>query len=1322
MVALRMDREVLNGLLNHPTPDESSGSEHGGSNEAVKENATKIVDSMHSQKRMEQKLAQTVLPKLKLEVNDLPGGAAEDRPLQVLRTSERSEEEDVIDVSPSGCTLSSLSTAMQETASRVKNMFVFDNSFTVLPSSIQNFKNLRKLKFFSNEVRTLPQELGELTQLEHLYLKICPAGLGTLPPLDKLRSLRALELHQVPVRPSASTLSREIAQLHSLTRLSVCHFSISWVPAEIGTLKHLEELDLSFNKLKVLPKELAGLTALKTLRVASNKLIELPSELTSLPNLTSIDVAHNRLTSLDSLGLVSMTSLRALNAQFNKLQKTGVIPNWVSCELEGNERLQSDPTKSDDSTEVDKEEFLLDWEPPSAEESLDGFGGGSSLSSPTPFAGKGSSPTSKGQPVSRSRRGWKKQDNQQQKARQDRLNSSRKHRSEDHVDFNEVTTPVVSADPLKTLDVHCKNASSSELKPSRGNGKQLDGKELYASDEGKGLCVAQHVRRNEDAVDSRKELQIDEDVHKLHDTEEQDEESFRDSQPEHMPLSKVQVVHVAVSRLGSNERNICRKAISGDRPKVDQVVTLLEYQNEDPNESNTDTLRSCLALSGVKVGRRQDGDNDRNPKPSKRRRSVQEFSEVSFKYCTESFCGFEDRLHDGFYDAGRDRPFSSLAALEKEQPCYDSREVILVDREKDEELDVMALSAQQLLAGLESSVEGDGKVNVFQRMTFLALFVSDCFGGSDKTQNISNMRRAALGGTAGMPFVCSCSSSVNGNLVNKVMEKSNAGAVLPSVHMLCEGAVRFLKAQRGSNVLPIGSLSFGVCRHRAILFKYLCDRADPIIPCELVRGYLDYMPHAWNVVLVEASSGSTRMLVDACRPLDIRPERDPEYFCRYIPLRRIHLPRISIEVLKTSGSESSRIPLLHEDIGHGASGAVVRRCSFGKVTAAAKVRQLETVAEGPGVLGKGLESSCLSELRMLCSLQPHPCIVAFYGHQLTSGFTTSPDEGAAQAPQLMIFMEYIKGGSLEGFLQELAAKGQTHMDPDLALHVARNVACAISVLHSKGIIHRDVKSSNVLIDLEASQDTEFPGPVVKLCDFDSAVPLQSSSEHTCYLAHRGVPPADVCVGTPRWIAPEVLRAMYGRHSYGLEADLWSFGCLLAELLTLKVPFAGLSETEVHSRIQMGQRPQLPAEIDKFRSPPAASSAGKETVTYESSNDSEVLSILVRLFYSCTDPSPSSRPSAKEVLNILATALAERSCTTVASLDEPILQDETPEEALDVPKRLLSPKVDEESPKVKKESIPVCSLPNKSCSCTNCGKKVGESSSVESSNPDSCNDT
>jgi hypothetical protein len=92
-------------------------------------------------------------------------------------------------------------------------------------------------------------------------------------------------------------------------------FLCRWIPPEIGSLGNLEELDLSFNKLKALPQEFALLKSLKSLRVASNKLVELPSQLAALVNLINIDVAHNRLTSLQSLGLLSMTSLRSLNAQ-----------------------------------------------------------------------------------------------------------------------------------------------------------------------------------------------------------------------------------------------------------------------------------------------------------------------------------------------------------------------------------------------------------------------------------------------------------------------------------------------------------------------------------------------------------------------------------------------------------------------------------------------------------------------------------------------------------------------------------------------------------------------------------------------------------------------------------------------------------------------------------------------------------------------------------------------------------------------------------------------------------------------------------------------
>lgn len=54
----------------------------------------------------------------------------------------------------------------------------------------------------------------------------------------------------------------------------------------------------------------------------------------------------------------------------------------------------------------------------------------------------------------------------------------------------------------------------------------------------------------------------------------------------------------------------------------------------------------------------------------------------------------------------------------------------------------------------------------------------------------------------------------------------------------------------------------------------------PPVPCELIRGYLNFLPHAWNVIIIKKGDSWVRMVVDACRPHDIREETDPEYFCR----------------------------------------------------------------------------------------------------------------------------------------------------------------------------------------------------------------------------------------------------------------------------------------------------------------------------------------------------------------------------------------------------------------------------------------------------------
>ncbi|MCO5612595.1 hypothetical protein L7F22_066863 [Adiantum nelumboides] len=1115
-------------------------------------------------------------------------------------------DEVVVDVSPNAHSLDTLDVFIRQNlaASHVKGMYVYDNTFTVLPGSVSRFTNLRSLKIFSNEVKLLPDEVGSIDRLEDLQMKISPAGLGKLPPIGKLKFLKTLELHQTPLRP-VFTLPSEISKLQLLTRLAVCNFSISFLPPEIGDLKNLEELDLSFNKLKQLPKEISSLLALKHFRAENNKLINLPSGFAQLPNLSSVDIAHNKFTSLESLGLSLMPSLRVLNAKFNKLKTTGKIPNWITCDLEGNPFSLADMTSSSDGSEDILDADLL---PPATD--------GDKASSPTPVLLSQEFVLPKNVRHAKTKRGWKRQDIQQLQARQDRLNLSRNLKvevskdtdivcvREGQADMEEQTSRLVDVDSPKASII-----SETELNVSAERAPQIA--DYRQDNNASGACFANgcYSQKNH--------------KHLLTAVSEIDDS---DSAP----------TKASIRSYSS------RKVISGARDNQTSCNENIDDANIiDGEDGKTFTFTSKLESDTTVVNsRRKDSGSDRNPKPAKRRRSAQTFSEVSYKYRTKSIVGFNDCLQDGFYDAGRDHPFGALEVLEKQQLCFDSREVILVDRDRDEELDVIAFAAHKFLsklelAGEEASQTHSFGLSVLQKAMMLSLYVSDCFGGSDKTFNVTNARRAAIGGCRDVPFLCSCSSTL-GSSSNESNNDSIQGTV-PTVHQLCETSARLLRAQRQSNVVPLGLLPYGVCRHRAILFKvdnlsppltglkqYLCDRAS--VPCELVRGYLDYVPHAWNVVLVKKADLAVRMLVDPCRPLDIREEKDSEYFCRYIPLRRFQLPSHQKGNLEVVSKDIT--PVLLDEIGRGASGSVVRRCTLGSVTAAAKVHMVDRASEE---MHKVL-NRFLSELRIFCSLREHPHIVSFYGHE----FSSDPTRLDSSKPtddymELRLFMEYVPGVSLEMVLASYSTDGQAHMPVKLAAFVSKAVVLALSFVHSKGIVHRDIKSSNVLVDLEGNWVAS--APPVKLCDFDSAVPLASSSAHTCYLAHRGIPPVEVCVGTPRWMAPEVFQAMYSKRPYAAEADMWSFGCLIFEMLTLQVPYAGLPEAQIHAYIQAGKRPPLPTKFERLVSESIEAAAND----WNSLSDEEVKTLkgLVSLFISCTESNASDRPTALEALKSLS---------------------------------------------------------------------------------------
>ncbi|CBY33519.1 unnamed protein product [Oikopleura dioica] len=131
-----------------------------------------------------------------------------------------------------------------------------------------------------------------------------------------------------------------------------------------------------------------------------------------------------------------------------------------------------------------------------------------------------------------------------------------------------------------------------------------------------------------------------------------------------------------------------------------------------------------------------------------------------------------------------------------------------------------------------------------------------------------------------------------------------------------------------------------------------------------------------------------------------------------------------------------------------------------------------------------------------------------------------------------VFMELMEGGTIHTYLKKYGK-----MDEVLAKMYTKQVLCGLEYLHSLPIAHRDVKGSNILLDATLS--------LVKLADFGAAKKLNFIDKSRYDHSKKG----DI-VGTPYWMAPEVVRG----HGCGRRSDIWSAGCTILEMLTLKPPF------------------------------------------------------------------------------------------------------------------------------------------------------------------------
>jgi len=143
-------------------------------------------------------------------------------------------------------------------------------------------------------------------------------------------------------------------------------------------------------------------------------------------------------------------------------------------------------------------------------------------------------------------------------------------------------------------------------------------------------------------------------------------------------------------------------------------------------------------------------------------------------------------------------------------------------------------------------------------------------------------------------------------------------------------------------------------------------------------------------------------------------------------------------------------------------------------------------------------------------------------------------------------------GSLSDLLQEQKTLGFCFPE-DFVLSIFAQLCSATKFVHDNGIMHRDIKCSNVLFVRPSFEDS----PLIKLADFGLA---SSSAE------------SHAVVGTFNNMSPEILKG----ETYTNKCDVWALGCVLCELANGFPPFGGLSQIYVLKEVLSGATPPIPS--------------------------------------------------------------------------------------------------------------------------------------------------
>jgi len=173
----------------------------------------------------------------------------------------------------------------------------------------------------------------------------------------------------------------------------------------------------------------------------------------------------------------------------------------------------------------------------------------------------------------------------------------------------------------------------------------------------------------------------------------------------------------------------------------------------------------------------------------------------------------------------------------------------------------------------------------------------------------------------------------------------------------------------------------------------------------------------------------------------------------------------------------------------------------------------------------------------------HPSIVAVYD-------TGEDNSGSSHVP--FIVMEYVDGRTIRDLLRD-----DRRLLPERALEITDGVLRALDYSHRNGIVHRDIKPGNVMLNRQGE---------IKVMDFGIARAISDAQATMTQTAQ--------VIGTAQYLSPEQARG----ERVDSRSDLYSVGCLLYELLTGRPPFTGDSPVAIAYQ-HVRENPIPPSRVD-----------------------------------------------------------------------------------------------------------------------------------------------